>query len=376
MTCLVRENIRVAFSQSKSVNPSLLLQKGMLEVEENGVKNSDSKSDNKKTAHLEKIVELSAPDEYKNAFNRWSDLTSDVNGFQQSVMMLENRLLIGLTGNAALETGCSLSRNYGMPYIPGSSIKGVVRAWAKQYLPDSAAAIEQLFGTYDSDQPNRVAGTVTFHDAWWIPEDGVKPFVLDVVTTHHQEYYNGKKAEPSDKDSPIPNHQLAVQGSFLFVIEGHPESVKLCQQMLTKALQDNGIGAKTAAGYGYCKDDTELLERLIDDSLQQPNLSPKIRTQREAQKQIISDVRAQTEVQKQKAVEEEWSKGISQLTENQLIQMFSKDLKKTQERDDLQDLTKKVKQLHSEVIETWKNETKQSSKNRYKAYQFLLGSYE
>ncbi|GGN27593.1 MULTISPECIES: type III-B CRISPR module RAMP protein Cmr6 [Marinomonas] len=297
MACLVRENIKVAFSQSKSVNPSLLLQKGMLEVEENGVKNSDSKSDNKKTAHLEKIVELSAPDEYKNAFNRWSDLTSDVNGFQQSVMMLENRLLIGLTGNAALETGCSLSRNYGMPYIPGSSIKGVVRACAKQYLPDSAAAIEQLFGTYDSDEPNRVAGTVTFHDAWWIPEDGVKPFVLDVVTTHHQEYYNAKKAEPSDKDSPIPNHLLAVQGSFLFVLEGNPKSIELCQTILEKALADNGIGAKTASGYGYMKLNPELAATLKREA--GTRLPPEIRERRqaEAQRRIEQERKAEEQAE-------------------------------------------------------------------------------
>lgn len=281
MTCLVRENIRVAFSQSKSVNPSLFLQKGMLEVEDNETKNSDGKSDKKKSEHLKNMRDLSAPEIYKNAFNRWFDLPSDANCFNQSVMTLENRLLIGLTGNGALETGCSLSRNYGMPYIPGSSIKGVVRAWAKQYLPDSTAAIEQLFGTYDTDQPNRVAGTVTFHDAWWIPEDGVKPFVLDVVTTHHQAYYNGGQAEPSDKDSPIPNHLLAVQGSFLFVIEGEPAAIELCQTLLEKALADNGIGAKTAAGYGYMKVDQALMQRLLGEY--EKRLPQEMREQRQAE---------------------------------------------------------------------------------------------
>ncbi|PXA74241.1 type III-B CRISPR module RAMP protein Cmr6 [Vibrio sp. 11986-1-5] len=349
MTCLVRNDIKVAFSQRENVNPSLLLQKGQLDA-------------NQKTAHLEEIVKLPASSEYKSAFNRWFDLIQDENRFSQTAMTLENRLLIGLTGNATLETGCSLSRNYGMPYIPGSSVKGVVRAWANQHLAGHSDEFEQLFGTADSEQLYRVSGLVTFHDAWWIPAEGAKPFVLDVVTTHHQAYYNGNQAEPSDKDSPIPNHLLAVKGSFLFVLEGEPEHIKLCQSMLIKALESNGIGAKTAAGYGYCKDNTELLERLIDDSLKRPNLSSKIRAQREAQKQ--------------KAVEEEWSKGISQLTENQLIQMFSKDLKKTQERDDLQDLIEKVKQHHCEVIESWKNETKNSSKNRYKAYQFLKGEQE
>lgn len=285
MTDLVREEIKAAFRFSdNSVNPGLLLQKGLLEA--NPEKNSDGKSDNKKTGHLEEIVKLPASSEYKRAFNRWFDLTKDENRFSQTAMTLENRLLIGLTGNAALETGCSLSRNYGMPYIPGSSVKGVVRAWANQHLAGHSDELEQLFGTADSEQPYRVSGLVTFHDAWWIPDPVKKehkPFVLDVVTTHHQAYYNGNQAEPSDKDSPIPNHLLAVQGSFLFVLEGEPAAIELCQTIVEKALADNGIGAKTAAGYGYMKVDQELMQRLLDEH--EKRLPQDVREHRQAEAQ-------------------------------------------------------------------------------------------
>lgn len=352
MTCLVRENIKNDFRKSKSVNPSLLLQKGMLEVE-----NSDDKSNNKKSEHLKKIVKLPAPAEYEKAFHRWVDLTSDVNRFNKTVMTIENRLLIGLTGNGVLETGCSLSHNYGMPYIPGSSVKGVVRAWAdgKNLSDESKSTLEQLFGTYDSDQPNRVSGTVTFHDAWWIPQEDNKPFVLDVVTTHHQDYYNGKKDKdiipPSDKDSPIPIHLLAVKGRFLFVLEGDPESITICQTMLKRALTENGIGAKTAAGYGYFKkNDHESL-----------NLFSNL--------QKSSSERLMTE-------EEKPAHEISELTEDQLIQMFSKDLNKTKARKDFDILVKKIRELHHDVISSWETATKNTSKNRHKAYQFLLGSHD
>lgn len=298
MTCLVRKNIKVALSQRESVNPSILLQKGMLKA--NPEKNSDGKSDNKKTGHLEEIVKLPASPEYNNTFNRWFELTSDANRFKQSAMTLENRLLIGLTGNAALETGCSLSRNYGMPYIPGSSVKGIARAWANQHLVGDSDELEQLFGTADSEQPYRVSGLVTFHDAWWIPDPVKKehkPFVLDVVTTHHPDYYNGKKIDgeqvgPSDKDSPIPNHLLAVQGSFLFVLEGEPAAIELCQTLLEKALANNGIGAKTAAGYGYMKVDPALMQRLLDEY--EKRLSPEEREHRqtEAQRRIEQQLEA------------------------------------------------------------------------------------
>jgi len=292
MIQLVRNTIKEAFRQSDCVNPSILLQKGMLEVGDNESNRSDDKSDNKKTGHLEAIVKLPASDEYKKAFNRWFDLTSDTNRFQQSAMMLENRLLIGLTGNGVLETGCSLSHGYGMPYIPGSSVKGIVRAWASKHLSEHTTEIEELFGTYDSEQPHRVSGLVTFHDAWWIPKDTTKPFVLDVVTTHHQDYYNGKQVLPSDKDSPIPNHLLAVQGSFLFVLEGEPEQIVLCQKMLEKALAENGIGAKIAAGYGYMKVDPKLASTLQTEA--EKRLPPEIQERRkaEAQRRIEQELEA------------------------------------------------------------------------------------
>ncbi|MGO1296753.1 MAG: type III-B CRISPR module RAMP protein Cmr6 [Vibrio sp.] len=365
MTKLRREAINDLFNDynSTTINPGLWLQKGLKETTgENG--------DNAKTNHLKELVDFTC-EIYPKAFNRWFYLTSDEHRFSQTVMTLDNRLLIGLTGNGALETGCSLSHNYGMPCIPGSSVKGAVRAWVEQNFKDNHPdEIAELFGTRDSDDIDRVSGLVTFHDAWWIPFDKdkakpePKPFVLDVVTTHHQDYYNGKKDKdnnhlpPSDKDSPIPNHLLAVQGSFLFVLEGAPEHVELCQKMLAQALQDNGIGAKTAAGYGYCKNNREFLIFLIDKSLNHPCLSPEIRAKKEEQKRKV----------KEEIREDE----IKNYTEKQLATMFSKDLNKTKKRDDIQWLIAMIIKHHGEIIDSWKNETKKSSVNRWKAYQFLV----
>ena len=325
MTALVRKNVEAPFRSSNSINPSLLLEKGLLSLE----------GENSKKEHLQKLVALPASTEYKTAFNRWFDLTGDDSRFQQAAFTLQNRLLIGTNDNAGLETGCCLSRNYGMPYIPGSSVKGVVRNWANNNVKAFSDDIEELLGTADSEQPNRMSCTVTFHDAWWIPKDSSKPFVLDVVTTHHQAYYNGSQDKPSDTDSPIPNHLLAVQGSFLFVLEGEPEAVQTCQRMLEEALEHDGIGAKTAAGYGYMKADLEWSKN---------NLM---------------------------TAEEVLKYEVLQLTEKRLIELFSKDLAKTKERNDLDDFVKKVIEIHHDLISSWQRETKKSAKNRYKAYQFL-----
>ena len=117
--------------------------------------------------------------------------------------------------------------------------------------------VEILFGT-STDDPKPDAGYLIFHDAWWIPkgEEGGsedKPYVPEVVTVHAVEYYKnqGKKDAPHpDMESPNPNQQLAVQGSFYFVVEGVPQWAELGRKFLTLALEADGIGGKVALGMG------------------------------------------------------------------------------------------------------------------------------
>lgn len=313
---LIRDAIWDDFKASSCINPGLWLQKGLAKTEN---KNKSNKTNDStpgdsltKTEHLKKIAELLTSEEYIHAFDRWFGLTEDEDEtrFQRFAMTLENRMVIGLTGNGVLETGCSLSRNYGMPYIPGSSIKGVVRAFAHRRLKKHAPEICELLGSDDPDKLTPQSALVTFHDAWWIPQGNKKPFVLDIVTTHHQDYYNGKsekpsdkdspipKAKPSDKDSPIPNHLLGVQGSFLFVLEGASEHTSLCATLLKKALQGDGIGAKTAAGYGYMNVDDDLLkkiQRVYQDRIREredASLSPVQKRLRSLTKQLKAQIDA------------------------------------------------------------------------------------
>ena len=105
-------------------------------------------------------------------------------------------------------------------------------------------------------------GYLVWHDAWWIPEGNTKPFVGEVVTVHHQEYYGGR-GEATDFDSPVPNQQLAVQGSFYFVVEGDIRWVALAIRLLRDTLQQQGIGAKRAAGYGFMAENNGLKDKLI-----------------------------------------------------------------------------------------------------------------
>jgi CRISPR-associated protein Cmr6 len=65
------------------------------------------------------------------------------------------------------------------------------------------------------------------------------------------DYYGSEGAKPAtDLDSPIPNAQIAVRGAFRFVLEGPAAWLPLGAEMLTAALTEVGIGAKTRTGYG------------------------------------------------------------------------------------------------------------------------------
>ena len=264
---LVRTALHGLLAQATFAHPGLLLQRGWTDFVKT---NSDNIGAGGKTEHIRRICDIPTGDYYAHAFERWMNVTSDTKRFVSCAMKIEGHLLIGLTGGGALETGCSVSQTYGVPYLPGSSIKGAVRAWAEKNLAEPDAQ-SYIFGTdADENNPSALSGEIAFHDAWWIPESGGgshknRPLVEDVLTPHHSEYYGSEgKTAATDLDSPVPNALIGVRGSFLFTLEGDARWLKLAQFMLQKALEENGIGAKTAAGYGYLKEDSATLKVWTD----------------------------------------------------------------------------------------------------------------
>ena len=264
MTVLVRKAMRELLGEAESAHPGLLLQRGWADFVRADSENGGCGG---KTKHIQDVCAMPVQDHYKHAYERWLNTTSDVKRFEHCEMKIEGRLLIGLTGGGALETGCVISQTYGVPYLPGSSIKGAVRAWAEQNLVEPDAR-SYIFGAEaDADNLASLSGEINFHDAWWVPDSGPagihknKPLVEDVVTPHHSGYYGDEgKTEATDLDSPIPNALIGVRGSFLFTLEGDASWLKLAIFMLKQAMTENGIGAKTASGYGYLKDDPEKID--------------------------------------------------------------------------------------------------------------------
>jgi CRISPR-associated protein Cmr6 len=167
--------------------------------------------------------------------------------FKASVL---GRLVVGLGQKGVLEAGLRLEATWGVPILPGSSLKGLAAATAHRLVEDAAwhrgqASFETLFGTTDE------GGAVVFHDAWWIPGDAkTLPIHPDVMTVHHQDYYAGKSVAPSDLDSPVPVPFATVNGDYLVVLEGSPEWCRAAEELLAHGLAELGAGAKTNAGYG------------------------------------------------------------------------------------------------------------------------------
>lgn len=244
-TQLMRTALRPLYKAAREdAHPGLLLQRGLVE--------HDDDEPRIKAGHVDRICRSAAGDFYRHAYTRWKKATSDTTRFRSVILKLRTRLFIGLTGGGMLETGCAISRAHGTPYIPGSSVKGLVAAHALERLDESGDAFRELFGARPAaDRPAALSGLLAFHDAWWEPDSAELPLVKEVVTTHHRDYYAKEGAAPAtDFDSPVPNAQVAVQGEFLFVIEGPCDWLDFAEQMLISALVTRGAGAKTRAGYG------------------------------------------------------------------------------------------------------------------------------
>lgn len=222
---------------------------------------SASKEDKKSKRNL--VQEVSGgrePKEYPPFFNRYRKALEEV-GAQIRTAKTRGRLVVGLGGEGVLETSITLHRTYGVPYIPGSALKGLVSRYAHLYLEGEAwrrnlkefrrgEAQAALFGTTEEQ------GLVVFFDA--LPLPGQWKLHPDILNPHHRGYNAGEKVPPADWDSPIPVPFLSASGTFLLALAPAPGVplqeagpwLKATWQVLEWALREEGVGAKTSSGYG------------------------------------------------------------------------------------------------------------------------------
>lgn len=204
--------------------------------------------------------------------------------------------VVGLGAKYTREAGLRLHHTYGFPFIPGSALKGMARAYAtlsraeallsiirgrspldtteprdlleildkgKGYKGAAAPHVEAVLGDDTLQGVLRIfgtqhnAGSVVFYDA--VPDGDVR-VETDLLNTHQPEYYKnaGVRTPPADYQSPVPNYFLAVSPGTNFIFGLGPRSgadvvstdLDQAAVWLVEGLRELGIGAKTTSGYG------------------------------------------------------------------------------------------------------------------------------
>lgn len=197
----------------------------------------------------------------------------------------------GLGNEHPTENGFAFLWPYGLPYLPGSGVKGVLREAARELSSGKwgdthgwsddkrhslrsgktiipLSDLDLLFGL-ESDDGGRehFRGVLTFWDV--IPDIEGEGLAVEVMTPHQKHYYQDGEP-PHDSGQPIPITFLTVPpGSrFRFHVvcdtgrlerlasellaeeEGRPRWQVRLEAAFRHAFDWLGFGAKTAVGYG------------------------------------------------------------------------------------------------------------------------------
>lgn len=149
----------------------------------------------------------------------------------------ESDLVIHLSSPGPLELGLALHHVYGFPVLPATSLKGLARARSKR---------GDVYG-----QPEH-ASAVTVLDGFplkWTAQ-------LDVMTPHFGDWYQKGKA-PDDTQGPNPISFLSIATDSEFEVvaiardgSDFEQVLDLFESDLRRGIDEQGLGAKTAAGYG------------------------------------------------------------------------------------------------------------------------------
>lgn len=228
----------------------------------------------------------------------------------------------GLGNEHPLENGFAFLWPYGLPYMHGSGVKGVLRQ-AAQELRDGIwdephgwnrektyplkfggetidlNILDVLFGRGSKEgEREHVCGVFTFWDVYPCVKAG--KLLVEILTPHYTHYYqqtSGASANevvsPHDSGQPTPNLFLTVppKSRFHFVVvcdtarlwrlapdllehrpDGQPEWQALILSAFRHAFTWLGFGAKTAVGYGAMRMEGD--ESRSDGSVQQDATQP------------------------------------------------------------------------------------------------------
>jgi len=215
------------------------------------------------------------------------------------------RLVIGAGYPSFIENGFLFHHVYGIPYIPGETLKGLARAVfilsvaeamrgkldpskieevlseeAKGTLHQIPEKINIILDNYTIENPVETfrkifgskerRGQVIFFDAYPVDFNSSEHFEADIMNPHYGKYYQSQseKEAPADWLSPTPIHFLALKEGIVFEfslglaplepMEDDDEKLLLetARKLLEVGLENFGVGNKKRKGYGWFSDKT------------------------------------------------------------------------------------------------------------------------
>jgi len=204
----------------------------------------------------------------------------------------KSRLVVGLGSSHVLETALTLHHIYGIPYIPGSALKGVCRAVAFWKLAEQKGILNNdnelknlynwFYGNLNENNSDILTyqllfgaqnfrGLLLFLDAYPTMDESTEIFELDIMNVHYPSYYGEGKA-PGDWENPVPIYFLTVKPGVEFKIcvlfdefrwkklkesgikndevERLVSNKNFLEEILKIAISQFGVGAKGRLGYG------------------------------------------------------------------------------------------------------------------------------
>ncbi|HIQ39959.1 MAG TPA: type III-B CRISPR module RAMP protein Cmr6 [Sulfurivirga caldicuralii] len=188
----------------------------------------------------------------------------------------------GLGNEHPLENGFSFLWPYGVPYLPGSSVKGVIRQAFRELGIDENRTTALLGLEAEPGSQEHQKGALIFYDV--VPEIRAKRLKVEIMNPHFIEYYQKNNA-PHENSNPVPIYFLTVpEGSrFDFLVrcdsafleriapgllaeqDSQPRWQHILRDAFAYAFDWLGFGAKTRVGYGAMEMDEKAVRDLEEE---------------------------------------------------------------------------------------------------------------
>lgn len=217
---------------------------------------------------------------YTSSFLEWKQFLESDPDILCFEIESTTRVITGSGNGSVFEFGTQLLKPWGVPYISGTSLKGLVSSFLarnggtfwKRFggALKSSAQVELFGGMLENDSAkSSYQGSLRFLDARITPDScGIGWYETDIINVHYQKYY-AEQRMPDGTENPIPNKIAVLKPGlkFLAAVQGPNKYFEFVKDALGQALEKEGIGAKTAVGYGrfrILKSDAQKQKEIVE----------------------------------------------------------------------------------------------------------------